>query len=61
MIEDRMEIVRLVREIHEAAKRLSTCGEPSIEPRANELLALSYSLLWAEAPFEAVGFSTDYE
>lgn len=55
------EIVRRLREIHENAKALAVCGEASIEPRAAEIMAMSWALLWAEAPLDATDTLLDYE
>lgn len=60
-MEDREEMARLLRQIHEAARVLSTCGDGSIEPRASEILGLSYAMLWAETPFDVIGSSLEYE
>jgi hypothetical protein len=58
---ERDEILALIRSVHEASKKLATCGDPAIEPRANDILGLSSSLLWSEAPFEAVGDLLEFE
>jgi len=55
------DIVSLLKAIHENAKALAVCGEASVEPRAAEIMALSWTLLWAEAPFEATGTLLDQE
>jgi hypothetical protein len=49
------EIVASLREIHEQASRLSACGAAAVEPRAAEIMAISWALLWSESPFEAAG------
>ena len=58
---ERDEILTLIRTVNEASKKLATCGDPAIEPRAADLLGLSHSLLWSEAPFEAAGDLLEYE
>lgn len=55
------EIVARLKAIHENAKELAVCGEQRIEPRAAEIMALSWSLLWAEVPFETTNTLLDYE
>jgi hypothetical protein len=58
---EHQEIVKRLRAIHENAKELAACGEENIEPRAAEIMAMSWALLWAEEPFEATGTLLDYE
>jgi hypothetical protein len=55
------DVVRGIREIHELAKGLSHCGVASVEPRAAEIMAISWALLWSESPFEAPGDLLEYE
>jgi hypothetical protein len=52
---DHEEIVTRLRAIHENAKKLAVCGELNIEPRAAEIMAMSWALLWAESPHETTG------
>jgi hypothetical protein len=55
------EIVSLLRSIHENAKKLAVCGEGNIEPRAAEIMAMSWAMLWAESPHETTGTLLDEE
>jgi hypothetical protein len=55
------EIVTRLRAIHENAKELAVCGEESVEPRAAEIMAMSWAMLWAEAPLDATGTLLDQE
>jgi hypothetical protein len=55
------EIVSRLRSIHEDAKALAVCGEDSVEPRAAEIMAISWAMLWAEAPLDATGTLLDQE
>ena len=55
------EVVSRLKTIHENAKALAICGESSIEPRAAEIMAISWSLLWAETPFETTDTLIEYE
>jgi hypothetical protein len=58
---DRAEIEKRIREIYENAKALARCGEPAIESRASEILAMSHALVWAEIPFESINVLLEYE
>ena len=55
------DVVSSLREIHELAKGLSRCGVASVEPRAAEMMAISWALLWSESPFEASADLLEYE
>lgn len=58
---DRPECERRIRDIYENAKALARCGEPAIEARAAEILAMSHALVWAEMPFESINVLVEYE
>lgn len=58
---NRQEIDEAVRLLHEQAKRLTRCGEPNVERRATEILAMSYCLIWSELPFEALDLLVEWE
>ena len=55
------EVVERLKAIHEHAKALARSGRPGMEPRAAEIMAMSYAMLWSEAPFDVVNVLIDYE
>lgn len=55
------DVVSRLREIHELATSLSRCGVVSVEPRAAEIMAISWALLWSESPFDSPGALLEYE